>query len=75
MTTKTDLLNEMTTKTDLLNEMTKLRDLATDMVKAIEAEDWEAAYCCDVELSTIDIIGIEQQIQELQEEDLTNDSE
>lgn len=57
----------MTTKSDLLNEMTRLRDLATDMVKAIETEDWDSAYDCGAEMCYIDIIGTEQQIQELQE--------
>jgi hypothetical protein len=65
----------MTTKTNLLNEMIRLRDLATDMVKAIESEDWDAAYDCGAEMCYIDIIGTEQQIQGLQEGDLTNDSE
>jgi len=65
----------MTTKTDLLNEMTRLRDVAGEMVKHINNEDWDAAYSCGAELCYIDIIGTEQQIQELQEEDLTNDSE
>tara|TARA_R110000868_G_C10544816_1_gene735308 strand:- start:410 stop:589 length:180 start_codon:yes stop_codon:yes gene_type:complete len=57
----------MTTKSDLLSEMTRLRDLATDMVKHINNEDWDSAYNCGAELCYIDIIGTEQQIQELQE--------
>ena len=63
----------MDRKTDLINEMTRLRDLATDMVKAIEVEDWDSAYSCGAALCYIDIIGTEQQIQELQ--DLTSDVE
>ena len=57
----------MDTKTDLLSEMTRLRDVAGQMVKAIEAEDWDAAYGFGAELCYIDIIGTEQQIQELEE--------
>jgi len=57
----------MTTKTDLLNEMIRLRDVAGELVKHIEAEDWDAAYDCGAELCYIDIIGTEQQIQELQD--------
>ena len=57
----------MSTKTELLSEMTRLRDLAADMVKAIEAEDWQTAYDCGAVMCYIDIIGTEQQIQELEE--------
>ena len=57
----------MDTKTNLLSEMTWLRDVAGRMVKAIEAEDWDAAYDCGAAMCCIDIIGTEQQIQELQE--------